>query len=77
MLILARESSARTAVPTAAPITPTNTPAPITPNLDRNGDGQVTCADFDTQTEAAVALAAGYTNLDSDSDGIPCEGLPK
>lgn len=61
--------------PSAAPITPT--PTPITPNFDRNGDGQVTCADFDTQTDAEIALAAGYTNLDNDSDGIPCEGLPK
>lgn len=45
--------------------------------FDNNGDGKVTCADFTTQSQALVALRAGYTNLDRDSDGIPCESLPK
>lgn len=45
-------------------------------NFDTNGDGKVTCADFTTKADATVALHAGYTNLDSDGDGIPCESLP-
>jgi len=45
-------------------------------SFDRNGDGQVTCADFNTRSEAQIALNAGYANLDSDHDGIPCENLP-
>jgi hypothetical protein len=43
---------------------------------DRNGDGRVTCADFDTQTQAQAAYYAGYTRLDIDDDGIACENLP-
>jgi len=46
-------------------------------SFDHNGDGTVTCADFSTQTQALVALNAGYTNLDREGDGIPCESLPK
>jgi hypothetical protein len=71
-------ASAAPPAPTAAPTTaPTPRPTtPSTPNFDRNGDGRVTCADFRTRAEARVALLAGYTNLDGDGDGIPCESLP-
>jgi len=63
--------------PTPAPAPrATNTPAPAAKSFDNNGDGKVTCADFKTQAEAKVALAAGYTKLDNDGDGIPCESLP-
>jgi outer membrane biosynthesis protein TonB len=65
--------------PTQAP-QPTDIPsAPIAPaaaNFDTNGDGKVTCADFKTKAEATVALKAGYTNLDRNNDGVPCESLP-
>jgi hypothetical protein len=44
--------------------------------FDRNGDGKVKCNDFSTQSEALVALNAGYSGLDGDRDGIPCESLP-
>jgi hypothetical protein len=71
-----------TPVPTRAPV-PTVTPLPAPEptaaqpaSFDSNGDGKVTCADFSTQAEAKVALAAGYKKLDNDGDGIPCESLP-
>jgi hypothetical protein len=38
-----------------------------------------TCADFQTQSEAQIEFNSNpscYANLDSDSDGIPCENLP-
>ena len=44
-------------------------------SFDNNGDGKVTCADFTTQAQAYEALQAGYTNLDGDGDGEPCENL--
>jgi hypothetical protein len=60
---------------------PTDAPVPTEPSqpadFDRNGDGKVTCADFDTRTQAKVALAAGYKNLDRNDDGVPCESLPE
>jgi hypothetical protein len=73
----------RTPAPPVA-VGPTWTPVPLAPtqpptggtSFDRNGDGKVTCADFSTQAEAKVALAAGYKALDRDGDGIPCESLP-
>jgi hypothetical protein len=80
---------AATVTPTATPTTttpplpmptltrtPTRTPRPEPPDFDNNGDGRVTCDDFDTQSEARAALRAGYTNLDRDGDGVPCETLP-
>lgn len=46
-------------------------------SYDNNGDGKVTCADFQTQTAAQQAYNAGYTNLDgNDKDGKACESLP-
>lgn len=46
-------------------------------NYDKNGDGKVTCADFQTQAAAQQAYNAGYTNLDgNDNDGKACESLP-
>ena len=53
-------------------------PANATPkrNFDNNNDGKVTCSDFNTQAEANIALAQGYTNLDGNRDGIACESLP-
>jgi hypothetical protein len=45
--------------------------------FDNNGDGKVTCADFQTQAAAQRAYNAGYTNLDgNDNDGRACESLP-
>lgn len=44
---------------------------------DTNGDGRVTCADFQTQAQAQEAFNAGYTRLDgNDNDGKACESLP-
>jgi uncharacterized protein YraI len=52
-------------------------PAQSTQDFDRDHNGSVTCDDFDTQAQAKVALAAGYSKLDgSDHDGNPCEDLP-
>ena len=73
-----------TTEPTKAPVAvkpakPTAQPrAAVAParGFDNNGDGKVTCADFSTQAEARQALAAGYTKLDREGDGIPCETLP-
>jgi len=46
-------------------------------NYDNNGDGKVTCADFQTQAAAQQAYNAGYTELDgNDKDGKACESLP-
>ena len=45
-------------------------------SFDNNGDGRVTCADFQTRAQALVALRAGYSNLDGNNDGEPCESLP-
>jgi hypothetical protein len=53
------------------------TPVPDVDAFDRNGDGAVTCEDFASQAEAQVALEAGFTNLDEDGNGIPCEDLPE
>jgi Excalibur calcium-binding domain len=70
------------APPTARPVVNTPVPPPTSApisggtNFDTNGDGKVTCADFATRAEATVALKAGHTGLDNDSDGIPCESLP-
>lgn len=64
---------------TQAPVVveqPTSTSEPAVTNFDNNGDGKVTCADFQTRAQAKVALAAGYTNLDGNGDGEPCESLP-
>jgi hypothetical protein len=65
-----------TAIPTPSP-RPTNPPLtrPVS-DFDRNGDGSVTCDDFDTQAEARKALDAGYVELDKNGDGVPCENLP-
>lgn len=68
---------APSAAPAPAQPQPTSTPALATQDFDRNGDGTVTCADFDTQAEAQRALNAGYTDLDgNDKDGLACESLP-
>jgi hypothetical protein len=85
---LGKPSEAVTIVqpPTPTP-KPKPTPKPAPPaggggtgggsaSFDHNGDGKDTCADFKTQAEAKEALAAGYTKLDNDHDGIPCESLP-
>jgi hypothetical protein len=68
--------------PTAIQI-PTNAPPIIAPppssttGYDNNGDGKVTCADFQTQAAAQQAYNAGYTKLDgNDKDGKACETLP-
>lgn len=46
-------------------------------NFDSNGDGKVTCADFQTQAAAQQAYNAGYIKLDgNDKDGKACESLP-
>jgi hypothetical protein len=73
-LIGAFQCAVGVTVPT--PLPPTASPTPVVQDLDRSGDGQITCVDFNTQAEAKVALAKGYTNLDNDGDGIPCESLP-
>jgi micrococcal nuclease len=59
------------------PPPPAPMPPPQTPQreVDRNGDGEVTCEDFTTCDEAFDALDAGYTHLDYDHDGIPCKEL--
>ena len=64
--------------PTVKPApAPTTAPAPpAAQSFDHNGDGKVTCADFKTQAEAKIALAAGYKKLDNNGDGVPCESLP-
>lgn len=65
-----------TPAPTQAPIAPAPTQTPTAEqDFDRNGDGAVTCADFDTQAEAQRALEAGHKNLDNNGDGVPCEKL--
>jgi hypothetical protein len=69
-------SSFPTPAPTAIPTTNPIPTQPTQPDFDNNGDGRVTCADFRTRSEARAALRAGYTNLDNDNDGIPCESLP-
>jgi hypothetical protein len=46
-----------------------------TTNFDYNNDGSVTCADFSTCEQAQAALNAGYSSIDGDNDGIPCENL--
>ena len=46
-------------------------------SFDNNGDGKVTCKDFQTQAAAQQAYNAGYTALDgNDNDGRACESLP-
>ena len=46
-------------------------------SFDSNGDGKVTCGDFQTQAAAQQAYNAGFTNLDgNDNDGKACESLP-
>jgi hypothetical protein len=67
---------------------PTSTPLPTSQlpsggggggagGYDSNGDGKVTCADFQTQAAAQQAYNAGYANLDgNDKDGKACESLP-
>lgn len=56
---------------------PAPAPPPLTPlpDFDYNGDGAVTCADFTTCDEAFEALDAGYSRLDDNHDGIPCENV--
>jgi hypothetical protein len=45
--------------------------------FDSNGDGNITCGDFNTQAAAQQAYNAGYTQLDgNDNDGRACESLP-
>lgn len=74
----------RTPFPTIPPTrtatrTPTQAPASGggQTGFDNNGDGRVTCADFQTRAQAQRAYEAGYRNLDgSDNDGKACEGLP-
>jgi micrococcal nuclease len=74
------EETPTDAVPGEEPTLPPP-PAPAPPTLpperdfDTNGDGEVTCEDFTTCEEAIRALNAGYTRLDYDNDGIPCESL--
>lgn len=41
-------------------------------NLDRNRDGRITCADFDSPVTDSVILN-NHPNLDGDHDGIGCE----
>jgi len=76
--------------PATNTVVPTKTPSPTKPPLptavpptspstgfDNNGDGKVTCADFQTQAAAQQAYDAGYTQLDgNDNDGLACESLP-
>lgn len=56
---------------------PAPAPPPLTPlpDFDYNGDGAVTCDDFTTCDEAFEALDAGYSRLDDNHDGIPCENV--
>jgi len=64
------------ALPTQ-PVRATDVPAPQSTGYDTNGDGKVTCADFQTQAAAQAAYNAGYTKLDgNDKDGKACETLP-
>jgi len=63
------------AIPTSTQI-PTITLTPKK-NFDYNGDGEVTCKDFETQSRAREALEDGYSNLDREKDGNPCEDLPE
>jgi hypothetical protein len=67
-------------IPTEAPVVvPTNIPTdvPVAENFDYNGDGKVNCKDFKYMRDAKRALAAGYKDLDGDSNGIPCESTAK
>ncbi len=66
-----RETSDDTPI-SREPIVPQRPPA----DLDTNGDGIVTCEDFLSQNDAKRGLDAGYTELDTNNDGIPCEYLP-
>jgi micrococcal nuclease len=46
-------------------------------SYDSNGDGKVTCADFQTHSAAQAAYNAGQSQLDgNDKDGKACESLP-
>lgn len=76
-----RPSKTPTATPTERPTrTATPLPAPTSAgpkNYDKNGDGSVTCDDFNFQFEAQEAYDSGYTQLDgSDNDGKACETKP-
>jgi len=52
-------------------------PTAASTSYDSNGDGKVTCGDFNSQAAAQRAYNAGYTNLDgNDNDGKACESLP-
>lgn len=67
----------RTRVPAIQPTTSRSGGGSGLGNFDSNGDGRVTCADFQTQAQAQEAFNAGYTRLDgNDNDGRACESLP-
>jgi len=63
--------------PPSGPPPAVTTPTPDVNAFDLNEDGAVTCEDFASQAEAQIALDAGFTNLDEDGNGIPCEDLPE
>lgn len=85
----ATDKPTRTPRPTKTPTAtasprPTRTATPIPPptssgpkNYDKNGDGKVTCDDFNFQFQAQEAYDAGYTDLDGNpKNGRACESLP-
>lgn len=83
-------TATQTAIPTQTSIPTVVIPSPVviiptqqppssggSGSYDNNGDGKVTCKDFQTQAAAQQAYNAGYTNLDgNDNDGKACETLP-